>query len=549
MSANLTADQAAQRLLSTIDTLSAPKPLARGKSGQNNKRAKLDSSSISWAFHDSVDSTGLLRWLATNIDAEQNGLTSDELELLAHMQRTNYSPDTATPPNDSGDFGVAGSLLPAFELRREKARSEAKVARLQSYLDTIRSQSGLLGQRADLVSVELAELLEEEERLKRSAKMSDAEVSRLTTAYTGMLDEASLAAKSLMARLQAEPSTASYFYQSAEAIDRLGDSTSQHLNRLNERLAEQLATADKLPSPWSEFKPFSTQTVSELLQLAQDEHKRLGETAAGLVKTRLAISVEHELVRAVEEEISRMRGETHDSVIKRCRELAHNQAIDDFSGYLALQVNDHTARLVAETAEKMTGAQVLPETHASLSQLNSCCKQLAQIQSERLDRVLGAALCDLKPQELALTAIAHALTAERGLLDEWIQLWAKVASSLHEDNAALKEQEAILRKHAAASTSSSVIAPDDLLALSLKRMLNIHSQSCRTLLTEPESNAESSEPVDSTDEDLRARLVAGAFTSWDALLAEAKAHTELESSVQDAVLARAKMAAGVERQM
>ncbi|KAJ2823508.1 hypothetical protein IWW50_003747, partial [Coemansia erecta] len=517
------------------------------------KKPIRDSSSISWAFHDSVDSTGLLRWLSENVDASKNGLTNDELELLTYLDRIDYWINNNNLISGEDEDNTAKDTKPAFELKHDEERAKTRVARLDSYVNTIRAQGAVLANRADRVSVELAELQEEEERLKRAVKASDAEVARLTASYTGLLDETALSAKSMMARLCAEPPAmkSSYFYQSAEGIDGLCTGIKGFLRRLHERLGEHLEMADALPSPWSEFQPFSTQSVSGLLQLAGVEHERLGVGASEMVAAQLGLGIESELVRATDEEVERMQGEEHASLLQRFENLASGSTgAGDFGEYVGARVGEHAARLAAQALEKSASVVLVPsETSSKLAQLSACSKELADMQSDRLARVLDSALQELKPKERALVTVLHSLVAEREMLNGWSKLWTTVAASLDRDNAALEAREIALRKHASTDSSSSVIPPDDLLALSLKRLLGIYSQVGQSLLA---GNTDLSgtllECADSTDEDQRARLVAGAFTGWDALLEDAKLHNELCCGVQKAVLSRTKMAAGIERQ-
>ncbi|KAJ2530193.1 hypothetical protein IWW43_004468, partial [Coemansia sp. RSA 1935] len=545
MSASLTAEQAAQRLLTAIDTLEIPKLQTKSKPGKPSSKPKLDSSSISWAFHDSVDTTGLLRWLAENVDAAKNGLATDELELLAYLDRIDYRVNSTL-----GDEGnVAGAALSACELRRDEAIAKAKVDQLQAYAETIRNQSSVLANRADRVSAELAELQEEEERLKKAAKASDSEVARLTASYTGMLDETALAAKSTMSRLQAETPNSSYFYQNMDEIDRLGVSMDGYLSGLHEQLGEQLEMADSLPSPWSEFQPLSTQSVSELLQLAQTEHSRLGKTASELVSANLKLAIERELVQLVDEEVCRMQSEDHASLLRRLQRLTSSAQEDEFSEHLNGLLGEHTKRMSEKALEKSAGALVLPETNTMLDRLCACFTELADMQSDRLGQVLDLALQDLKPREQAMVMILRSLADERDLLNGWNKLWSTVTASLDKDNTALDALKDVLRKHAISDSGASVIPPDDMLALSIKRLLDIYSKVGQTVLTSDSDQANLFECADTTVQDQRALLAAGAFTGWDALLADAKMHKKVYSNVQNTVLARGKAAASIERQM
>ncbi|KAJ2630011.1 hypothetical protein H4R22_002968, partial [Coemansia sp. RSA 1290] len=125
MSTTLTAEQAAQRLLDVLETVASSSLQPKANSKGNAKKHPPDSSSISWAFHNSVDTTGLLNWLSINIDAVNNGLCEDELELLAYLDRIDYKPSASSKNGtDSSE-----AILPSFELQKEKARTEANVLR------------------------------------------------------------------------------------------------------------------------------------------------------------------------------------------------------------------------------------------------------------------------------------------------------------------------------------------------------------------------------------------------------------------------------------
>ncbi|KAJ1719575.1 hypothetical protein LPJ61_006283, partial [Coemansia biformis] len=434
MAGELTADQAAQRLLVLVDVLEERRLSPQRQKGSAQKH-RLNASSISWAFHESADTTGLLRWIVDNVDARKNGLTSGELELLAHLERAGYSVDSSDD--------TARAVAPGFELAAQKPKVEARIARLELYTDTARSQGVVLANRADQMSRELAELQEEEERLRRTVRSSDTEVARLVTAYKGVLDEASLAAKTLEARLRAgapmSPAS-SYFYQCAGRIAGLGDSTRGHLESLGRQLGEQLAKADKLPSPWRDFEPFATRSVSDLLALATEEHARISKSTPGLVAAKLELDIACRLVRAIGEEADKVRGHGSDRVLQRCQATATSGDGRSFDEQLQTVVSEHAARMAASVHERAGTAPEQPEMRQTLVRLNASCNELAHAQSAQVDRWLDAALGALRPHERAFAALLDALAGEREMLGGWALLWTTAAESLDRDNAALEKQ-------------------------------------------------------------------------------------------------------------
>ncbi|KAJ1741539.1 hypothetical protein LPJ68_002770 [Coemansia sp. RSA 1086] len=542
MSTTLTAEQAAQRLLDVLETVASSSLQPKANSKGNAKKHTPDSSSISWAFHNSVDTTGLLNWLSINIDAVNNGLCEDELELLAYLDRIDYKPSASSKNGtDSSE-----AILPSFELQKEKARTEANVLRLENYAETLKSQNTMLKSRLDSVSAELSGILEEEERLKRSIKASNSEVSRLTSAYTGVLDETSLAAKNLMDRLQLEGcKKSSYFYQNKEAIDRLEASLHSYLDKQNERISEQLKYADDLPAPWNEFQPLCTQNITDLLQTSRKEYEGLNKAAAEMAIEKLALDTEQKLIHLCEEEVDRAQGTDYTGVNQQSME----KEFKDFEECLNASIAQYRDSIVTATLEKTVDAMAVPlHTSNLLKQLGSLNRDLADIQSARLAQVLDLVLEDLKPQQQALTAIWQSLAAEHNMLDGWARLWQTVSGSLDKENAELEKLQATLNKHAATDSSTNVIALEDVLALSLKRLLDIYRQVSQPLLA---SSSEKSldELVNIDSDDLSAILAAGAFTSWESLVSDAKAHAQQYSRVQTAISARVKQLSGIEQQI
>ncbi|KAJ2329313.1 hypothetical protein GGI00_003970, partial [Coemansia sp. RSA 2681] len=293
MKAPFSADQAAQRLLTLLDTLGISSESSQGKGSTNanananaNRVSKgLDTSSISWAFHETIDTTGVLRWLAENIDAAANGLSDDELELLSHLERTEFEyGDGADLAKSESNGGCEGDedAAPSFELHARRKRTQARISRLEAYSETVRGQHTLLTGRVNQMTRELEDLQAEELVLSKAASSADGEVARLTSMYSGLLGESSLAAQTLMARLHPESLEHRYFYQCANEISRLEIALQAHVEDIGEHVGAYMKIADELPSPWREFEPFATHSVSELLRLATAEHSRIGSSAQGL---------------------------------------------------------------------------------------------------------------------------------------------------------------------------------------------------------------------------------------------------------------------------
>ncbi|KAJ2766510.1 hypothetical protein IWQ57_004329, partial [Coemansia nantahalensis] len=416
MAASLTADQAAQRLLALVDVLSEGGGGATAqRAAGGGHRQRLAVSSISWGFHESADTTGLLQWVAENVDARKNGLTADELELLAHLDRIGYTSD--------GTDDAALTVAPGFELAAQRAKTEARIARLEPYVETVRNQGAVLASRADHMSRELAELLEEEERLKRAARASDAELARAVAGYRGVLDEAALAAKSLEARLSADAAdggAGSYFYQRPDEVAGLLPTAQRCLESFGERLGERLARADRLPSPWREFEPFGAQSTSELLALATEEHARINRSAAEVAAAKLEADIACRLVCAIGDEADMARAQGCDSLLRRCQAAA---ADSEFDEQLRAVVGEHAARMAAAVCDRVGPAPQPAAIGRALVQVNASCGELAQAQSAQVERLLDEALGVLAPHDRAAAALVDAVADEREMLGGWARLW------------------------------------------------------------------------------------------------------------------------------
>ncbi|KAJ2587634.1 hypothetical protein H4R99_008082, partial [Coemansia sp. RSA 1722] len=185
MSDTLSNTHAAQKLLALLDTLGIlhnTKPGSSVKGPNKGSRAVKtvaapDASSVSWAFHESVDKTGFLRWLIDNVSAKENGLTDSELELFEYLQQTGYNKQQTQQvlPEQIGSDHL--NVMPAFELQKQRQKIEVRVGELEKHAQIIGPQNEILTDRVELLAREIAELKAQEESLVRAAAASDSEVA------------------------------------------------------------------------------------------------------------------------------------------------------------------------------------------------------------------------------------------------------------------------------------------------------------------------------------------------------------------------------------
>ncbi|KAJ1962074.1 hypothetical protein GGI12_002868 [Dipsacomyces acuminosporus] len=456
---DLTPEQAAQRLLSLIETLGIHGNDNKTQNAKSRAR-KLDPSSISWAFHDSVDRSGVLKWIVENVDVSKNGITDDELELLDYLDRINY---TSSSDSTSGGLGgelnqgaAADKVVYAFELKARKSALEARIDRLSKYKDVIRGQNAMLKDRVDDMSRKLAAYKAEEENLARLASASDSEVSRLTSIYAGVLEEASLAAKALMAKLDAtsgSPSKAvhkngiatkdeearQFFYQNSGMVERLGINVQSYMENLSELVMAQIQQSNELPSPWKEFQPFETGSIAELLNLAKSEHGRIDRDVVSLAKTKASLEVQSDLVQAVTQEVDRIY-EAGD-LLSRCQLLTSSLTNDSTVSHSIDELAEAHARSLTEGAlGNFSSASQLEQFKDALDKVNQGFNELAEHRNSQVAQSLIAATQNLEPQHQAAEAILDALAEEQQMLSGWNELWAAVADSLEKDNAETEGQ-------------------------------------------------------------------------------------------------------------
>ncbi|KAJ1667531.1 hypothetical protein IW140_002112 [Coemansia sp. RSA 1813] len=585
MKTELTADQSAQRLLTLADTLGLLNPSFKAK--QHN--SKLDASSISWAFHDSADTTGFLRWLVENTDAANNGLTADELELQAYLDRTDYKGTTNNSGTKSSlkhsgdDEDKHSAAATAFDLEIQKTKLQKELEYLETHESMVRGQVTLLNSRVDQMTREVSDLLAEEEALIKEARSSDSEVARLSSLYVGTLEEAALAANALVEKLGVDRSSGDaklYFYQCPQEIDRLSSGVINNLEAIAHDIEKQIQNADELPSPWKEFRPFGTTTASGLLHLSADEHKRIGTRVSGMVKKKVGLQVLEKLVESLDEEVDRRSKNSNDIEIlsRQCREISAAgagsglSAREASSGFVDCLLDEYVAG-IATSILPDAASLMLPDIDQKLADLNEQHNEFVHAQSRQVATALKAAESRLAPIEKAMSAIQESLHDEKDIVGSWVGVWSMAAGKLERDNAELEQQKHALQDISSKASNGQVIHADDTLALALKRLLTVSSSvmsvandlsgcTVKDAGRDEQKVKESLQSLGSivaddgssnTGADVREQqpswLRHGVFTSWESLLADAKTQKELVDAAILALQTEAKAMASVERQV
>ncbi|KAJ2786917.1 hypothetical protein GGI15_001130 [Coemansia interrupta] len=589
----LTAGQAAQRLLTLLevlglqaDTAGTKRPHSRAGTGNAQKTSVA---SISWAFHDSTDKDGFLRWLADNADAGRNGVVDSELELFEYLERIGYHDPQAQSKQTSAsgdvDSTLAETSTPMFELRDQRAKLQKKVASYEKHSATIRQQNEVLSSRVDTMARELAELKAEEEALEKSAAALDAELARLVSVHSGQLEEALLATRLLVRQLEvngkAAPNDAPrYHYQCNDAIKRLCLGMQSYFDSVGRQIEKHAAQVSELPSPWKEFEPYAARNVPELLQTAQDEHRRISDDVSSLVRSKLALEVEAMLVHAISSEIDRL---DNSSLLEYHQEAS----LVTRSNSLIEQVIRERSQVLAESPLAAVHGSSVPEDIAqAIDTLNDSCSQLAHSQTGQVGNRIDSVLQSLASQTQVIENALQSLVDEKDMLDGWTRLWSVVSASLDEDNAKLEKQKIDLEHGATkADPKHTVISPDDVLALSLKRLISMSRTANRAAVVLSDAGSQHAvgsqrngpsaasllQPMlrlQSDDEALDSMLVDAeatssqqprrreswlsedaAFTGWDMLLADARDCLTLVNNSRDAVDSCAKTAKSIARNM
>ncbi|KAJ1723486.1 hypothetical protein LPJ53_002194 [Coemansia erecta] len=491
----LTAGQAAQRLLTLLDVLGlqadardTKRPPSRA--GMSNAQ-KSNVSSISWAFHQSTDKDGFLRWLADNVDAGRNGVVDSELELFEYLERIGYK----HPQAQSKQTNASGNVesMPMFELRDQRARLQKRVAGYEKHSATIRQQNEVLSSRVDTMNHELAELKAEEEALDRAAAASNAELARLISAHSGQLEEALLATQLLARQLEANgkagPNSAPrYHYQCNDAIARLCSDMQRSFDSVGRQIEKHAAQVSELPSPWKEFEPYSARSVPELLQIAHDEHKRIRDDVSNLVRTKLAHEVEAKLVHVVSDEIDRLDSS---SLFGHIQETSLATQSDTL---IERVIREHSQTLAESPLAAIHGSSVPEDFGQAIDILNDSYSHLADSQTDLVGKRIDSVSRNLASQTQVIEDALQSLVDERDMLDGWTRLWK----------------------------------PDDEALDSM-------------LVDAEEASSQQRQRRESwLSED-------AAFTGWDMLLADARDCLALVNNGNDAIDSRAKTAKGIER--
>ncbi|KAJ2654930.1 hypothetical protein IWW48_005810, partial [Coemansia sp. RSA 1200] len=552
--------------------LSSSKTTAKAK----QQGDKPDASSISWAFHDSADSTGFLRWLVENTDAANNGLTASELELKEYLDRIDYEGPSGIHTKSGLQLGGGRSkydgATTAFDLATQGSKLEKELEDLETHTDLLRGQESLLNSRIDQMTREVSELLAEEEALEKMAKMSDSEVARLSSLYVGALEDTALTASGLMELLAVEGKTGNatrYFYQCSPEIDRMTDGVIDNIDVVAQELESRIQSADELPSPWKEFRPFGTTTVSELLQLAADEHQRIGTRVSGMVKSKAELQALERLVESLEEEIGRRSGSAEDIGVlsRQCREMSTAGSCETVDSLL----RSHAATLAGSVLPEAS-LVVLPDIGKQLANLNKLHNELVNAQSQQVASALKEAESRLDPVEDAIGSVLECLQDENDMVSSWLKMWKMVSETLERENREMERQKSLMWDMSSRASNNQVIHPDDTLALALKRLLMVsnavletnnvlsdctlkgtkHSeQKARESLHSLELLLpdETSETTGLDTQEQSSWLRHGAFTSWDSLNTDAKTQKTQMHAAALALQTEAKTMAGIERQM
>ncbi|KAJ2849849.1 hypothetical protein J3B02_003746 [Coemansia erecta] len=593
MSDTISCMQAAQKLLGLLSTLGLLLTQDRGKDPKRGSRTEKtdnipDASSISWAFHESVDKTGFLHWLVENISARRNGLTDSELELIDYLQRTGYKPLQHFVPesieHDHYVDRVNTSILPAFELQKQRRKTEKRVDQLESHLQVIGAQNELLNSRVDHLTKEIGELKAEEDFLVRVAAVSDLEVARAVATYTGQLDETALASKSLVDKLQIDKATTTkphmHYYQCLGAIDKLQEAMQSQFKSTAEQICDLVKMNNSLPSPWKEFIPFAAQSIPELLHVAETEHTRIKDDALVLAKKKLQCEVESELLTALAAEADRLLLlDNYKELLERCRSIS---GIDSSSSSVDLAIDKAAFDIADPVIKQIRDTMVPSEYKQALDMLNCSHNELVCVQTQSIDKKIGSVLSLFDSQQNAVESILRVLVNENSMIDGWSRLWSRISTDLDSQNNELIKQKSDLESAAEfAVGSQQLIRPDDILALSLKRLLSMSVKASNAVLSLSENGRTGSAQKNLTvnftellqtlldsqadfDNDMQVEGTAdihqqirrdpwlsqdAAFTSWELLLADAKECHLLKSMADDAVDAESKACLDIEHKM
>ncbi|KAJ2237592.1 hypothetical protein IWW45_000795 [Coemansia sp. RSA 485] len=475
--------------------------------------------------------------------------------------------------------------MPAFELQKQRQKIEVRVGELEKHAQIIGPQNEILTDRVELLAREIAELKAQEESLVRAAAASDSEVARLVATYTGQLDEAALASKSLVDKLHPNSSGTNHhmhYYQCLDTIDKLQVAMQGQFKSTAERVGDCVRVNNELPSPWKEFLPFGAQNVPELLHVAKTEHMRISKNSLVLAKDKLVFDVQAEMLAALSAEADRLLMlDGHKELLERCRSLS---AVGGLCESADAVISKCAAEL-ADPAIKQIRENTIPLGYRqALDMLNSSYNELAGVQTVSIDEKIESVLRPFDFQLNVAENILQALVDERSMIDGWSSLWSKVSKDLDRQNNDLVKQKSGLESSAGAVAGSQqqLIHPDDVLALSLKKLLSMSVKTSNAVLslTEPGSGSahgssknaaaelfqtlldsradvDSDMQIEEIDDIYRQHQTRrdswlsqdAAFTSWELLLADAKECNLLKNMADNSVDAESRMCLNSEQKI
>ncbi|KAJ1879951.1 hypothetical protein LPJ57_002541 [Coemansia sp. RSA 486] len=436
----------------------------------------------------------------------------------------------------------------------------------------------------ELLTREIAELNAQEESLVRAAAASDSEVARLVATYTGQLDEAALASKSLVDKLHTNSSGTNHhmhYYQCLDTIDKLQVAMQGQFKSTAERVGDCVRVNNELPSPWKEFLPFGAQNIPELLHVAKTEHMRISKNSLVLAKDKLVFDAQAEMLATLSAEADRLLMlDDHKELLERCRSLSVVgslcESADDVISKRAAELADPAIKQIRENTMLLGYKQ-------ALDMLNSSYNELAGVQTVSIDEKIESVLRLFDFQLNVAENILQALVDERSMIDGWSSLWSKVSKDLDKQNNDLVKQKSGLESSAGAvAGSQQLIHPDDVLALSLKKLLSMSVKTSNAVLslTEPGSGSAHGSSTNAAaelfqtlldsqadvDNDMQIEEIDdiyrqhqtrrdswlsqdAAFTSWELLLADAKECNLLKNMADNSVDAESRMCLNSEQKM
>ncbi|KAJ1938815.1 hypothetical protein FBU59_004325 [Linderina macrospora] len=300
----------------------------------------------------------------------------------------------------------------------------------------------MLGERAEQLTQQLAELQAEEEMLVRTASSADAEVSRMAAAYQGSLDEAALATQNLASTLNTPAGnsmtgqpTKHYVFQCGDEVAQLRRAVEGYMAELGQFIETGMRKMDTLPSPWKEFEPFATQSVAELLDVAKREHGRITSDLIPMTRLKMRLNLERELLRAAGDEADKAMASG--DLLQRCGQYVPNGVHDD---KITSSVSMHAARLSGAALGNLVVSGQVQRFGDVTKQLQQQWNMLAECRGYQQNRDLEMAAHSIGPQRQAAEEIVRKLAEEHAALADLDAMWTVVATSLERDNAVLEKK-------------------------------------------------------------------------------------------------------------